>query len=74
MLASFPASMLNQKIPDLGILNRFKLEPSRSRRQDSRQMGFLQQHLDQYDPHKYKHQYLRNRAPESYELLNAIPK
>jgi len=31
MLASFPASMLNQKIPDLGILNRFKLEPSRSR-------------------------------------------
>jgi hypothetical protein len=30
MLASFPASMLNQKRPDLGILNRFKLDPSRS--------------------------------------------
>src|SRR5882757_6315946 len=30
MLASFPASMLNQKRPDLGIPNRFKLEPSRS--------------------------------------------
>ena len=29
MLASFPASMLNQKRPDLGILNRFKLDPSR---------------------------------------------
>jgi len=31
MLASFPASMLNQKPSDLGILNRFKLDPSRSR-------------------------------------------
>ena len=30
MLASFPASMLNQNHPDLGILNRFKLNPSRS--------------------------------------------
>ena len=30
MLASFPASMLNQNKPDLGILNRFKLDPSRS--------------------------------------------
>jgi hypothetical protein len=30
MLASFPASMLNQKPSDLGILNRFKLGPSRS--------------------------------------------
>jgi hypothetical protein len=30
MLASFPASMLNQKSSDLGILNRFKLDPSRS--------------------------------------------
>jgi hypothetical protein len=32
MLASFPASMLNQKPSDLGILNRFKLDPSRSSR------------------------------------------
>jgi hypothetical protein len=31
MLASFPVSMLNQKPSDLGILNRFKLVPSRSR-------------------------------------------
>ena len=31
MLASFPASMLNQKPSDLGIPNRFKLDPSRSR-------------------------------------------
>jgi hypothetical protein len=31
MLASFPASMLNQKPSDLGILNRLKLDPSRSR-------------------------------------------
>ena len=31
MLASFPASMLNQNSSDLGILNRFKLDPSRSR-------------------------------------------
>jgi hypothetical protein len=31
MLASFPASMLNQKSSDLGILNRFRLDPSRSR-------------------------------------------
>ena len=31
MLASFPASMLNQKPSDLGILNQFKLDPSRSR-------------------------------------------
>jgi hypothetical protein len=31
MLASFPASMLNQNTPDLGILNRLKLDPSRSR-------------------------------------------
>jgi hypothetical protein len=30
MLASFPASMLNQTPSDLGILNRFKLDPSRS--------------------------------------------
>ena len=30
MLASFPASMLNQNLPDLGILDRFKLKPSRS--------------------------------------------
>src|ERR1700757_3579123 len=30
MLASFPASMLNQNRPDLGIPNRFKLDPSRS--------------------------------------------
>jgi hypothetical protein len=30
MLASFPASMLNQKRPDLGILYRFNLDPSRS--------------------------------------------
>ena len=30
MLASFPASMLNQKPSDLGILNRLKLDPSRS--------------------------------------------
>jgi hypothetical protein len=29
MLASFPASMLNQKRSDLGILNRFSLNPSR---------------------------------------------
>jgi hypothetical protein len=32
MLASLPASMLNQNRPDLGILNRFNLDPSRSRR------------------------------------------
>jgi hypothetical protein len=31
MLASFPASMLNQNQPDLGILYRFRLDPSRSR-------------------------------------------
>ena len=31
MLASFPVSMLNQKPSDLGIPNRFKLDPSRSR-------------------------------------------
>jgi hypothetical protein len=30
MLASFPVSMLNQKPSDLGIPNRFKLDPSRS--------------------------------------------
>ena len=30
MLASFQASMLKQKPSDLGILNRFKLNPSRS--------------------------------------------
>ena len=30
MPTSFPASMLNQKPSDLGILNRFKLDPSRS--------------------------------------------
>jgi hypothetical protein len=29
MLASFPASMVNQKLPDLGIPNRFKLNSSR---------------------------------------------
>ena len=31
MLASSPASMVNQKRPDLGIPNRFKLTSSRSR-------------------------------------------
>jgi hypothetical protein len=31
MLASLPVSMLNQKPSDLGIPNRFKLDPSRSR-------------------------------------------
>ena len=31
MLASFPASMVNQNRSDLGILNRFNLTPSRSR-------------------------------------------
>jgi hypothetical protein len=30
MLASFPASMLNQNQSDLEILNRFNLTPSRS--------------------------------------------
>jgi hypothetical protein len=30
MLASLPASMLNQNHSDLGIPNRFKLDPSRS--------------------------------------------
>jgi hypothetical protein len=30
MPASFPASMLNQNPSDLGILNRFSLDPSRS--------------------------------------------
>ena len=30
MLASFQASMLNQKPSDLGILNQLKLDPSRS--------------------------------------------
>jgi hypothetical protein len=30
MLASFPASMVNQNRSDLGILNRFNLTPSRS--------------------------------------------
>ena len=30
MLASFPASMLNQNRSDLGILNRFNLDPSRA--------------------------------------------
>jgi hypothetical protein len=29
MLASYPASMVNQKPPDLGILNRFKISSSR---------------------------------------------
>src|SRR6516165_7751435 len=33
MLASFPASMVNQNRSDLGILNRFNLTPSRSRDQ-----------------------------------------
>jgi hypothetical protein len=36
MLASFPASMLNQKPSDLGILNRLKPDPSRSS-QENRQ-------------------------------------
>ena len=36
MLASFPVSMLNQKPSDLGIPNRLKLDPSRSRRRISR--------------------------------------
>ena len=31
MLASFPASMVNQKLTDLGIPNRFKLNSSRFR-------------------------------------------
>jgi hypothetical protein len=31
MLASFPASMVNQNRSDLGILNRFNITPSRSR-------------------------------------------
>jgi hypothetical protein len=35
MLASFPASMLNQNQSDLEILNRFNLTPSRSRRAKS---------------------------------------
>ena len=41
MLASFPASMLNQKPADLGILNRFKLDPYRSSdpRHDLGQLG-----------------------------------
>ena len=35
MLASFPASMLNQSASDLGILNRLNLDPFRSRRYHS---------------------------------------
>jgi hypothetical protein len=31
MLASFPVSMVNQKLPDLGFPNRFKLKSSRFR-------------------------------------------
>jgi hypothetical protein len=34
MLASFPASMLNQNRSDLGILNRFNLTASRSSSRD----------------------------------------
>jgi hypothetical protein len=37
MLASFPASMVNQNRSDLGILNRFNLTPSRSRAADRRE-------------------------------------
>jgi hypothetical protein len=37
MLASFPASMVNQNRSDLGILNRFNLTPSRSSRDTTRQ-------------------------------------
>jgi hypothetical protein len=39
MLASFPASMLNQKPSDLGIPNRFKLDPSRSREMNTLIVG-----------------------------------
>jgi hypothetical protein len=39
MLASFPASMLNQKSSNLGILNRFKLDPSRSSLPAEREEG-----------------------------------
>jgi hypothetical protein len=35
MLASFPVSMVNQKLPDLGIPNRFKLKSSRFRMVDA---------------------------------------
>jgi predicted lipoprotein len=34
MLASIPVSMVNQKIPDLGIPNRINLNPSRLSRAD----------------------------------------
>src|SRR5215831_19874662 len=37
MLASFPASMVNQKSTDLGIPNRFSLNSSRFRRETPRQ-------------------------------------
>jgi Ser/Thr protein kinase RdoA (MazF antagonist) len=47
MLASFPASMLNQKPSDLGTLDRFKLYPSRSRSDaDLAWETKLLQHLD----------------------------
>jgi hypothetical protein len=52
MLASFPASMLNQKPSDLGILNRFKLDPSRSSRVDGESTAQALGGVDTYRIHK----------------------
>jgi hypothetical protein len=48
MLASFPASMLNQKLSDLGILNRFKLDPSRSSVPDSEVRSISRSHVSNF--------------------------
>jgi hypothetical protein len=60
MLASFPASMLNQKPSDLGILNRFKLDPSRSRR-DTRQ-AILELFDESGQPQWLEHPVFGNRV------------
>jgi hypothetical protein len=50
MLASYPASMVNQKQPDLGIPNRFNLTPSRFRYQPAGRCR--KKRLAQIDPAK----------------------
>jgi hypothetical protein len=45
MPASFPASMLNQNPSDLGILNRFSLDPSRSSDEFTADFGGALEHI-----------------------------
>jgi hypothetical protein len=73
MLASFPASMVNQKPADLGIQNRFNLTTSRFR-QSSRSEVRPNCRCTPFRKSKAKHFSSRIKTTENYILLRCTQK